>query len=312
MRWRLLRASGYVLLLTVFSAAGFALSVTAVTTVTSQVCEDFAAPSIVSPSDGLETNDDTIMVEGTGEPGMSVVVLRNTTSQAVGTIASDGTFGFTVSLVQGDNTLLAREVNDCGTTKDSAPITIHADLPTPSNPPVTPPATEPPTEENHGETPGQIPGSEDVGKSFKPVPQTGGFQKPKISSANENLTVYVDTLLLEGTAYPKSLLTIYVNGKAQAQLFSSREGKFKVRVVLSEGRNTIKVRSTLGGKTADSNEVTVTYIKRVTAKLTRPLSQGEIITTAVAAGAAVIGSAVAAWVAHSAIHAYARSRIRRK
>jgi hypothetical protein len=75
-------------------------------------------------------------------------------------------------------------------------------------------------------------------------------------------------------------------------------------VVLNEGKNTLKVRSTLGSKTAVSDEVKVTYIKRITATLTRPLSSGQIIATAFTAGAAVVGSAVVALGADAFIHRY--------
>jgi hypothetical protein len=249
------------------------------------------------------------MVEGTGEPGKSVMVLRNDDSQGVGAIASDGTFGFTVSLEQGDNVLVARETNECGTVKDSPAVTVHADLPVPPSP--EPPATEPSQPGSTTAPAATAPNLRDIGQPFVPKPSGAGLEKPKISSSNENLTVYVDTLLIEGTAHPGSLLTIYVNGKSQAQLFASKNGTFQLRVVLSEGKNTLKVRSTLGSKIAVSSEITVTYAKRITAILTRPLSSGQIIATAFTAGAAVVGSAFVALGADALIHRY-RTKWRRK
>jgi hypothetical protein len=85
-----------------------------------------------------------------------------------------------------------------------------------------------------------------------------------------------------------------VNNKSQAQVVSSSDGKFRVRIVLSQGQNAIKVLSTDAGKSAISDAVGVTYIKKVTATLTRPLSKNEITATVVTAGAAVAGGATAA------------------
>jgi hypothetical protein len=308
-RWRLLKNSGYVFAAGMLIAAGGFVPALAITTVQSRVCEDFAAPAIVSPGDGLQTKDASIMVEGTGEPGKSVMVLRNGDNQGVGAIASDGTFGFTVPLEQGDNVLVAREANECGTTKDSSSVTVHADLPAPPNP--EPPVSEPLQPGGTAGPTASVPSTGNIGRPFVPKPSGSGLEKPKISSSNDDLTVYVDTLLIEGTAHPGSLLTVYVNGKSQAQLYASKNGTFRLRVVLSEGKNTLKVRSTLGSKTADSDEVTVTYIKRITATLTRPLSSGQIIATAFTSGAAVVGSAVVALGADALIHRY-RTKWRRK
>lgn len=306
MQWRRIKNSSYALSAGAFIVVGWTTSALAMTTVQSKVCGDFAAPAIVSPSDGTQTKDAQIMVEGTGEPGESVVVLRNGTSQGSGMVASDGSFGFTVPLVRGGNVLVARETNECGTTKDSPAVNVTADLPLPPTPTPETPVPSKPGEPN--EMPMAVPNQESIGKPITPKPAAPGFEKPEINASNKNLTVYIDTLLIEGTAQPGSLLTVYVNGKSQAQLFSSKEGTFRLRVVLKEGSNTIKVRSTLGSKTADSEEVTVTYIKRVTATLTRPLSSGQIIAAALAAGAAVVGAAIAAIGINTLIHKYGRRK----
>ncbi len=306
MQWRRIKNSSYALFAGALIAVGWTATAFATTTVQSKVCEDFTAPAIVSPSDGTQTKDAEVMVEGTGEPGESVTVLRNGVSQGLGMVASDGSFGFTVSLVRGDNVLVARETNECGTSKDSSAVTINADLPLPPTPDPEPPVPSKPGKSD--EPPAVVPVPKAIDKPLTPQPTTPGFEKPKINASNKDLTVYIDTLLIEGTAQPESLLTVYVNGRSQAQLFSSSEGTFRLRVVLKEGSNTIKVRSTLGSKTADSEEVTVTYIKRVTATLTRPLSSGQIIAAALAAGAAVIGAAIAAIGTNTLIHKYGRRK----
>jgi len=263
------------------------------------VCEDFAAPVIVSPNDGTQTKEDTVMIEGTGEPGKTVAIMKGSVVKGVGTIASDSSFGFTVPLAQGNNTFVARETNECGTSKESPSITVNADLPVP---PVTEPTDTGGEKANENNQPPtatpDTPGVGNLGKPFPAKPTTPGFEKPKITSLRNGTTVYLDTLLIEGRAYPGSLVTIYVNGVSQAQITSSSKGSFRIRIVLQEGINTIKVRSTLGKKTATSDETKVTYVRRVTATLSRPLSDSEITTTIVASVAAVAGGAVVAIVLH--------------
>lgn len=297
MRWRQLKNSGLVALASLVASSTVASASFALTTVQSQVCQDFMPPLIVSPSDGTQTKDSSVMIEGTGEPGKTIEVMKGNTVKGVGSVASDGSFGFTVPLTQGDNTFFARETNECGTTKDSPPVTIHADLP-------VPPVTEP--TDGEGEEPvdgGSVvippikPGGE-VGGPFTPRPSTPGFEKPKITSLKDGSTVYLDTILVEGTAHPSSLVTVYVNGVGQAQVIASRDGKFRVRIVLEEGLNTIRVRSTLGDKTAASDEFKVTYVRRVTAALSRPLSKSEVMTAIVASIAAVVGGALVATLLH--------------
>jgi hypothetical protein len=302
-RWHLTRSSGLALCLIVLATIGTASSAGAITTVESQVCEDFIAPAIISPTDGTTTKNTTVMIEGTGEPGKTVAVMKDNTSQAVATVASDGSFGFTVPLVNGGNTFIARETNECGTVKDSSPVTVNADLPPPTDDGGQP-VEESPVTSQPDQSPAGRPNTGIIGRPFVPTSNSPGFETPKISASNNNLTVYHDTLLIEGTAYPGSLVTVYVNDQSQAQLFSSNQGTFRLRVVLKEGRNTIKVRSTLGKKSAVSDEVTVTYVKRVSATLTRPLATSQIITTAVVVGAAVAGSATAAIGVNVGIHKF--------
>jgi hypothetical protein len=299
-RWRHLKNSGLLVLASLAASIGTSTASFAVTTVQSQVCEDFAEPAIVSPSDGTQTTDDTVMIEGVGAPGKTVVMTRGSSTVGTSTVASDGSFGFTVPLEQGDNTFIARESNECGTEKDSSPVTVYADLPVP---PVTEPAG------GNGESSGNgssqpvasapsEPSEGAIGERFPPRPNTPGFEKPKVTSPRDGTTVYLDTLLVKGSAAPGSLVTIYVNGVSQAQVVSSQQGTFQVRVVLEEGVNTIKIRSVLGGKTATSDGIKVTYIRKITATLSRPLSTGEIINTIAAAVAAVVGGAAVAALLH--------------
>lgn len=308
MRWRQLKNSGLVVFVSLAVSSGISSVSLALTTVQSQVCQDFAAPLIVSPSDGTQTKDSSVMIEGTGEPGKTIEIIKGDVTKGIGAVASDGSFGLTVPLAAGDNTFFARETNECDTTKDSPPVTIHADLPVP---PVTQPSGDGDSEEAGSESPAVIapiqPGGA-IGGPFTPRPGTLGFEKPKITSLKDGATVYLDTLLVEGTAHPGSLVTIYVNGIGQAQVIVSLDGNFRVRVVLEEGLNTIRVRSTLGDKTAASDEFKVTYVRRVTATLTRPLSKNEIATAVVASIAAVIGGAIVAVL----LHRYGFGRERRE
>lgn len=299
MRWRHLKNSSIAVLASLVVSSGMASAALAITTVQSQVCEDFAAPAIVSPNDGTQTKEDTVMIEGTGEPGKTVAIMKGNVTVGAGTIASDGSFGFTVPLTRGNNTFVARETNECGTAKESSSITINADLPLP---PVTEPTDTGGETVNGNDQPAAVtpdkPGIDSLGKPFPAKPNTSGFEKPKITSLRDGTTVYLDTLLIEGEAYPGSLVTVYVNGVSQAQMTSSGKGNFRIRIVLQEGVNTIKIRSTLGKNTAVSDEIKVTYVRRVTAALPRPLSDGEITTTVLASIAAVAGGAIVAIVLH--------------
>ena len=308
MRWRQLKNSGLAVLACLITSSTVASASFALTTVQSQVCQDFVPPLIVSPSDGTQTRDSSVMIEGTGEPGKTVEVMKANTVKGVGVVASDGSFGFTVPLTQGDNTFFARETNECDTTKDSPSVTIHADLPVP---PVTEPSSgdsgEGPDDDDTVVIPPIGPG-DGVGGSFTPRPSTPGFEKPKIMSLKDGSTVYLDTILVEGTAHPGSLVTVYVNGVGQAQVVASRDGTFRVRIVLEEGLNTIRVRSTLGDKTAASDEFKITYVRRVTATLSRPLSKSEITTAVIASIAAVVGGALVA----TLLHRYGLGRRRRE
>lgn len=308
MRWRQLKNSGIVVLASLVASSVITSVSSALTTVQSQVCQDFAAPLIVSPSDGTQTKDSSVMIEGTGEPGKIIAVMKGNATKGVGAVASDGTFGLTVPLTQGGNTFFARETNECGTAKDSPSVTIHADLPVP---PVTEPTDDDSGEDGGGNGSTVIPPVQPGGAisgPFTPRPGTPGFEKPKITSLKDGSTVYLDTLLVEGTAHPGSIITVYVNGVGQAQVIVSRDGEFRVRIVLQEGLNVIRVRSTLGDKTAASDEFKVTYVRRVTATLTRPLSRSEVATAIIASIAAVAGGATVA----TLLHRYGAGRGRRE
>jgi len=297
-RWHLVKNSKLAVVSSFLAVVGLLSPASAMTTVQSQVCEDFLAPAIVSPSDGTQTTEASAMIEGTGEPGKTVAIMKDDVSQGVATIASDGSFGFTVTLEQGDNELVARETNECGTAKDSPAITIIADLPVPPVEEPTTPAGNPPASNQ----PEPQPSTSELGRPITRHPSSPGFEKPVITLPGDGAVVYSDTFLMEGTAYPGSLVTVYVNDKSQAQVVSSSRGVFRVRIVLEQGQDVIKVLSTYAGKSAISDTVTVTYIKKVTAVLTRPLSSNEIATTAVTAGAAVTGGAAVAVAINWSLH----------
>ncbi|HWJ65644.1 MAG TPA: Ig-like domain-containing protein [Nocardioides sp.] len=90
-----------------------------------------AAPVITSPATGTVTNDATIPLTGTGEPGATVTV-RDENGDVVATAVVDGLGNWTaetIALAEGVHTLTATQVDGLGNTSPaSSPVQVTVDL----------------------------------------------------------------------------------------------------------------------------------------------------------------------------------------
>lgn len=268
----------------------------ALTNVESQICDDFEQPQITAPADGTHTKDTWVIVTGTGEAAATVTVVVNGSPVATGSVAGDGTFSLSASLEVGLNTLLVRESNDCGTTKETSPITVvREQTPTPETPET--PIDETPTE--------VLPSTDGLHQNIPTIPtppkSSSGLRKPVITAPMKDATVRVSRILVVGSTHPGSLVTIYVNDVSEAQVVASSDGLFTAQVNLDEGKNRLRVLSQSGKQRALSDEQTVTFVPVIAPGQTKADGQNMLVTI-VAAGLAVGVSAsavgVGVWGAH--------------
>ncbi|MCL2735214.1 MAG: Ig-like domain-containing protein [Propionibacteriaceae bacterium] len=98
------------------------------------------APTITGPKDGDLTNEDPLVVTGTGQtPGDTIVVRDGDTVVCETTVAEDLTWSCSVTLPDGDHTLTATEEDEGrNVSEPSAPIQIVVDTTAPSPPIVDP------------------------------------------------------------------------------------------------------------------------------------------------------------------------------
>lgn len=275
------------------------------TTIETRICTAFTEPTITAPSSGSETDNASITVTGVGEPGMAVSILRNGASVGTTTAVADGSYGIEIGLVAGDNTLVAREINECSTVEDSAPVIIHRTV-------IESPQEPTPGEGGGGEAPVAETPALNVGDvtggatySAPPVLQlpivptvdTPGFLKPTITTPSSGAILNTTQVWVGGQAQPGSVVTIYLNDRSVAYGIATEKGIYGALVSLSAGKNTIQVRSTLGNNVATSDSIEVTFEQDAT--LTTPVttSNTNVVITQVAlvvtASVAIVGAA--AW-----------------
>lgn len=87
-----------------------------------------AAPVITSPDDGDTVTDPSPTIEGTGEPGTTIVIVVD--GEPVGSVVvdEDGDWSFTLpELSDGDHTIVAIAVDDAGNESGADQITITVD-----------------------------------------------------------------------------------------------------------------------------------------------------------------------------------------
>ncbi|MCF6409257.1 S8 family serine peptidase [Pseudalkalibacillus salsuginis] len=88
---------------------------------------EVTAPVITSPADGTHTNDEKVTVEGQSAPGVDIHLENNGEETAVVATNEDGTFSADITLVGGENVLIATAVNERGMTDPSEPVTVILD-----------------------------------------------------------------------------------------------------------------------------------------------------------------------------------------
>jgi hypothetical protein len=204
----------------------------------------------------VTTTATSFIIEGSGEPDMTIDIMKAAAVVGSATAIPDGTFAIEVPLSAGDNMFTVREMNSCTSKEATVPV-IHrtvveqppsdqAEAPSPTtiSPPVSIPlpplATKPSVKE--------------------PSKTTSGFLQPIITGPINGTVLDSGHVWVKGRAKAGSLVTIYVNSQSVARVIADQSGNYGALVELDEGRNTLQVRSELNGRSSLSDIVEVTYI----------------------------------------------------
>jgi len=284
--WRYVKSKLYGAAL-ILAAIGGAVSpavAVAASEIQASICVDFMAPTITSPVSGFATQDDSVIVTGEGEASLPITIVDNGTPLAITTVSSSGDYAISIPLSVGENVIIAREVNACGTAKESGEVHLQRNAV-----PQAPTGGSTLNQESVGVASiASVGSAQDLSSSLnQPIPNnvsTASFNAPVIKQPLPD-TVYTTNLVwVTGTAEPSSMVTIYINGMSVARLRASPTGSFSVTVELNKGRNTIQVEAEKDGKSALSQSTTVTYTPpKSAAKGTSPFA----VATAIAAGLAI-------------------------
>lgn len=97
-----------------------------------RVSYEVQAPTIVSPADGLVTNEPTAVVEGTASPTTTLELQNNGEEAATVEVGADGTFSIPLELEEGDNELVAASILDGRETGASEAVTVTLDTEAPA------------------------------------------------------------------------------------------------------------------------------------------------------------------------------------
>ncbi len=261
-------------------AVAFASAAYADTSVQSKICTTFAGPTLTAPADNTQTQESSIHVVGTGEPGMAVTILEGSTGIGVAVATSDGSYALEIPLHTGSNSLKSRETNSCGTIKESSPVQVIRSLvaqpPGPPSPilqsppivdtlaPTAPaPASASSTDNTEASLIDEIQPTIDLGGGLS----SGTTQTLQTTTSNSRYWV-------KGTARANSTVNVYVNGVIVATVIASEDGTYAALVQLKNGDNQVKVQSTYNGKTATSLTVTITFTEATTTPHTVLPKQG--------------------------------------
>jgi len=293
--WRHAKSSIYGVIL-VLATIGIVSPTIATATreIQTNICGDFIAPTIVLPVSGFTTNDDSVTVAGEGEVSLPVTITENGTAVAVTTVLSSGEYSISIPLVAGGNTIIAKEVNACGSVKESAATSVQRNV-------VLPPtgggtvAQEPtPVKGIASAVPAQS-ASNALNQPISGDKNTPGFSVPVIHQPLPGTVYTTSEAWVTGTAEPSSMVTLYINDMSVARLRVSPTGNFGVTVELNKGRNSIQVEAEKDGKSAISQTTVVTYTPPTsTQKGTSPLAVAASIIGVAAVVAAAAG--VSVWV----------------
>lgn len=266
-----------------------------------KICPSFEGPTITVPSTGTETENSSITIGGVGEPGMAISIVRNGVIIGMTTAVADGSYGLEVGLESGDNALLAREINECGTVKDSEAVSVHRTVVESPQTPTTP------DEEDTSVIPQadvETQPSVGIGEGTPPLLQlpivptvdTPGFLKPTITTPSSGDILNSSQVWVGGRAHPGSVVTIYLNGRSVAYVIATEKGVYGTLVSLSKGKNALQVRSTLGTNVATSDVIEVLFEQDETltpVTQTTPLIDGVAVQVGIVitASVAVVGTA---------------------
>lgn len=237
-------------------------SVVSAEAIQSKICSPFTGPTITAPADNTTTGSTSIHIAGTGEPGMTVSIIRNSSGAGVATAASDGSFVVDIPLDVGDNFVTAREMNDCSTVKESQNIVVHRSSTYTSGSTTN---TSPAATSGNSATPSSVTGSSsalkqpavsDLNIAAPPLASTENqstnlltptqlkAQEEIITQPKANQTVSSDRLWVTGKAAAFSTVDIYINLTIVARVIASEEGIYGVLVGIQQGGNTIQVQAT--------------------------------------------------------------------
>ena len=294
--WRYAKSNlyGVVLVLAVIGIISPAIA-TATREIQTNICGDFVAPTIASPTPGFTTEDDSVTVAGQGEPSLPVTIINNGVAVAVTTVASSGDYSISVPLSGGSNAITAKEVNACGSAKESDPATVQRNIVSQSPTVNEPVGQEPTSPASITPVVSEQSSSGSLGQSVPTHQNTPGFYAPVITQPTPGANYTVNTVWVAGTTEPLSLVTIYINGVSVARLRASSAGTFGATVELNIGRNSIQVGAEKDGKSAISEATTVMYTPKKSAeKGTLPLQVVGLVAGMTAAAVTVTGGGV--WV----------------
>ena len=267
------------LLFAVVGTVSLASGTMAMTDIEARVCNDFQSPIILQPSGTTETDDASVHISGTAEPGMTVTIIRNNVSVGATLAAIDGTFGVNIPLLGGDNVLSAVSENACNTVKRSSNVIVHRIVD--DGEPETPAP-----DENEPFVPDEIPERTQLqlgdllplDSSIIRVPDSSGYQKPVIIQPKTGEQINGVSVWVSGRAQPRSVLTLYLNGKSIAYVVVSEKGTFGILAALQPGGNTLQVQSEIDGRIATSNVVNVTSVAAKETDIKDTLSDNSFVT----------------------------------
>ena len=263
---------------------------TATREIQTNICGDFATPTITSPAPGFITQDSSVIVVGQGEASLPITIMNNGSAVALTTVSSSGDYSISVPLTGGTNVIIAKEMNACGSAKESESTSVQRDI-APQPPVENEPTNQATPTTNITPIPSSQSPSSPLGQPMPSHQNTPGFSAPVIKQPTPEVIYTVNTVWVAGIAEPLSMVTVYVNGVSVASLRASSSGTFGVMVELNIGRNSIQVGDEKDGKAAISKPLTVVYTPKKSAeKGTSPLEVvGLVAGMTIAAAVATAG-----------------------
>ena len=278
----------------------FASPALAVTNIQASVCGDFNGPSISSPLVATETQATSFVIEGIGDPGMTVVTMNGSTPSGSTTVTAGGLFALQVPLVPGDNVFVVRETDNCGTAKEVTSERIHRTVPVevPSQPSTEQPSSNP----AQPQAPLALQPTVPITPTKEQESTTGatdgqGYPKPTIVSPMSGAVVNGNRMWVAGMAKAKSTVTIYINGQEAAHVVASEKGEYGVLVDIKPGKNTIQVRSEMNGISSLSDSREVTFVPKKSDAATEDSLLVKIFKTAVVTTTIVTAVGGGTWAA---------------